>query len=80
MHRKAVVAARGFALSTGQRVFFFGFGVKEHWKVFTHWQKAPCHQFFRRAAHHHPVAVNHWQAQQGIANRTANHENFHGSV
>ena len=78
MHRKAVIAFCGFALGAGQGVFFFGRGVKEHRKVFADRQKAACHQFFRRAAHHHPFAVLHGQAQQGIANRTTDHENFHG--
>ena len=78
MYAKAVVAACGFALGAGQRIFFFGGRVQKNRKVFTDWQKPARGQLFRRAAYHHPVAVLHRQAKQSVAHRTTNHENFHG--
>ena len=78
VHRKAVVAGSGFSLGAGQRVFLMRLGVQKDGKVFAHRQKALGQQGLGGGAHHHPVAVFHSQAQQGIAHRTTHHVNLHG--
>ena len=78
VHRKAVVAGPGFALGAGQGIFLVCLGVQKDGKVFAHWQKALGQQGLGGGTHHHPVAVFHGQAQQGIAHRTTHHVNLHG--
>ena len=57
MHRKAVVAPRGFTLGTRECVFLVGVGVQEDGEVAPHGLVALRHQGLGRATHHHPVAV-----------------------
>ena len=78
LHGKAFVAPGGFALGAGEGVFLAAFGVQKHRKVFAHGQKALRAHGLGRAAHHHPVAVIHALAHQGIAHRTADDKHLHG--
>ena len=77
MHGKAAVALGRLALGAGQRIFLTAGRMQKHRKVFAYRHIALGCQGFGRGADHDPVAVLHRQAQQGIANRTADHVNLH---
>ena len=77
VHGKAAVALGRLALGTGQRIFLTAGRMQKHRKVLADRYIALRHQRFGRGADHDPVAVLHRQAQQGIANRTADHVNLH---
>ena len=77
MHRKAVIPACGFAFGAGQCIFLARVRVQEHREVAAHGLVALRHQRFRRAAHHHPVAVRSCVAHEGITHGTANEVDFH---
>ena len=72
MHGKAVVARPGLALGAGQRIFLMGLRVQKHREIAPHRQVALRQQLLGRGPHHHPVAVFHRQAQQGIPDCAAN--------
>ena len=80
LHSKTFVAPGRFALGAGQGVFLACVGMQEHRKVLAHGQVARLDQILRRGAHHHPVAVLHGPAQEGIAHRTADFIHPHQRV
>ena len=89
VHRKALVAGRGFSLQTGQRVFLARVRVQKHGEVAPHRQVAQVEHGLRRGAHHDPVSVavggraalGGSGVHQGVAHRAAHEVNVHaGSV
>ena len=52
--------------------------MQEYRKILADRPVAQCRQFLRPRADDHPVALMHGQAQQFIANRTADEEDLHG--
>ena len=77
LYRKALVAPRRLAFGAGQRVFLAAVRVQKHREVLADRQVTLCGHGFGRAAHHHPVAVAHVVAHQGIAYRTADDKDVH---
>ena len=77
IHLEPVIAMALLSLSAGQRILFMGLGVQEHGKISAHLAKTLCQHGFRGGAHHHPVAVFNWQAEQLIAHGAANQVDVH---
>jgi hypothetical protein len=60
---EAMIARRGLAFGTGQRVFLAGLRMQKYRKILADRLKAARQQLLRRRADHHPVAFRDWQAQ-----------------
>ena len=71
MHGKAIVALRGFAFGTRQRVFIVGRGVQKYRKIFAHSGVTLCQHGFRGTAHHDIIRVVRRQAHEFVAHSTA---------
>ena len=77
---EAGIARCGFALGAGQGIFLARGGVDEDREVAPHHLEARGQQRVGRAAHHGPVALTHFQPEQGIANRTTHQIDLHGGA
>ena len=77
MADEAVVAVAALALGAGEGVLLAAFGVKEDREILTHRAEAARQHLGGRGADHHPVAVLHRSAEQGIAHRAADDIGFH---
>ena len=71
------MAAAGFNLFAGKRVFFFAFGVEKHRKVFADADKAAGKHFFGRGAGDDIVVVLRLPAAQPVAYAAADLIDFH---
>ena len=74
-----MVAGCRLALGAGQCKLFVCLRMQKHRKVLAHWHKALLQHQFGRCTHYHPVAVLHFQPEQGIPYRTADQVGLHTS-
>lgn len=70
---EALVAARRFALGPGEGILLAGRRVQKYRKVLAHRLIAELDHELRRGSHYDMIAVAHRQAEQFVAQRTADY-------
>ena len=74
---KTLVARCHLALGACQRIFLFAVRVQKHREILADLLVAQCQHLLRCCPDHYPVALLHRQAQQLVAHRAADQEDFH---
>src|SRR5258706_7906033 len=79
MECEAPVSRGGLALGAGERVFLVRPGMEEHREVRSHRSKLAPHHFLGSRSDDDIVAVLHREPEQLIADRAADHKDFHSA-